>query len=274
MSGGALVRPGWASRSAAELAGEEELARLQAELLELPFYPGPGYGWTAHHRCRRVQVPAVLRRGVELGAGRVAGCYAGAFRYVAAHADQEVRLVHGWVWEPAFAGGPLLPWSHAWAELPGQDAVFEPVVGLLLDRGDYQRAVGATPLAVYTPAEAIRRAEEAGHAAGTWAEGHAAHQVAERRALAVIDAEVPGLRGWVQAMLEADPGFAAGFRLLVEVNSIFALHVLVGLADRGDWQRWRPGIDGPWPHPLHPTPGLTVRLPWTTRERSDRQGGA
>jgi hypothetical protein len=91
-----------------------------------------------------VEVPADLRRDLVIGQGRPLRCFEEALRYVMAHADHDVRLVHGFVVEDD------RPWPHGWAEISSR-VVYCPTVGLFFDRNSYYQVLRAAPLVVYTP---------------------------------------------------------------------------------------------------------------------------
>jgi len=236
-----------------QAAPAEELARVQAALLDRAFARElAGWGWHQHHLARRVQVPAALREGVTEGAGRPGFCFQVARQYVLDHADQPVVLVAGWVWEPTEPGGPPLPWSHAWVELPEQDAVLCPTTGRFYDRRSYHVVLRCVPLEAWTTEEVIGRLE-AGGTSGLWAPGFDAHRRLAAQVLVAIDRAVPGLRAWIEGMLDRDPRFAAGYRQWTDADrsGLAEVQIHVWLAHHPQWWRdYRPGQA--WEHPLHP----------------------
>jgi hypothetical protein len=156
-----LLHQGGADR----VGAAEQLSDLQRRLLDRPYEPDlAGWGWPQYHHCRQVEVPARLRRGFTVGAGRVGECYETALGYVLDHADQPVTLACGAVWELG------LPWPHCWVEFDVQDAVMDPATGHFYDRGDFYRVLEPSAVVLYPPAEAARLLEDRGLAlAPMWA---------------------------------------------------------------------------------------------------------
>jgi hypothetical protein len=226
------------------VAVEEETAAAIAELLKRPDSRAVGYGWTAYHRARQVDVPAELRRRVVVGAGKPNRCYQLAALYVLGHADQPVTLAHGFVVEEG------LPWSHGWVELP-DDALYDPTTGRFFDRASFYEVLQATPLATYTAAEAVARMQATG-TVGPWEECIGRQVELCLDWIGRLQQEHPELLEWVERMCLEDPAFDAAYMATCK-SGLIVLHVLHHLARHPRlWQGVEPGADVRWLKVLHP----------------------
>ena len=90
-------------------------------------------------------------------------CYAKTVKYVVDHPEiSGMRLIHGVVSHAPH----LIPFDHAWVELPG-DIVFDGVVQTFFTRVSYYRVMAAVALDAYSALETTRLIAEHGHP-GPW----------------------------------------------------------------------------------------------------------
>ena len=90
-------------------------------------------------------------------------CYAKTVKFVLDHTDiVGMRLVHGVVSHPPH----LVPFDHAWVELPG-DVIFDGVVQTFFTHASYYRVMSAVPLDAYSCRETAYLVGEHGHP-GPW----------------------------------------------------------------------------------------------------------
>jgi hypothetical protein len=90
-------------------------------------------------------------------------CYAKTVKYVVDHLEiMDMRLIHGVVSHAPH----LVPFDHAWVELPGE-IVFDGVVQRFFTRVSYYRVMGAVALDAYSGRETIGLVAEHGHP-GPW----------------------------------------------------------------------------------------------------------
>jgi hypothetical protein len=90
-------------------------------------------------------------------------CYAKTVKYVVDHLEIiDMRLIHGVVSHAPH----LVPFDHAWVELPGE-IVFDGVVQRFFTRVSYYRVMGAVALDAYSGHETIGLVAEHGHP-GPW----------------------------------------------------------------------------------------------------------
>ena len=90
-------------------------------------------------------------------------CYAKTVKYVIDHPEIiGMRVIHGVVSHAPH----LIPFDHAWVELPG-DIVFDGVVQTFFTRVSYYRVMAAVALDAYSALETTRLIAEHGHP-GPW----------------------------------------------------------------------------------------------------------
>ena len=102
---------------------------------------------------KEVPVPPRLAVGTHPHRQFPKKCFQKAFKYVLAHDEPGMRLIHG----VAIMPGTAHPFEHAWVELPG-DIVFDGVVQRFFTRESYGRVMTILrPLLSLTRKQAMRR---------------------------------------------------------------------------------------------------------------------
>jgi len=120
-------------------------------------------GWELLSSAKQVSVTAGWARRTWPRRRYPQQCYAKTVKYVVDHPEIiGMRLIHGVVSHAPH----LLPFDHAWVELPG-DVVFDGVVQTFFTHGTYYRAMAAVTLDAYSTSEATGLMARHGHP-GPW----------------------------------------------------------------------------------------------------------